>query len=223
MAVTDMIKRGGAITSKLDLKLSLAGLYKHNKDSSYYSLAVQAGYLTFVKTGGSESEDCELFIPNKDLAMEWSTQIIDTYVSTPGNSLNEIFSCINETCEFSEKLSEYVSYRLSYFNTNSNFIELIYHVFIYGMVLTLGYECSSDKESGNGRHDIRMEAPGYIAYMEFKSADSEERLDETLDRAINQIDERKYYIEDLRKKNKPIFKIGLSFYKKICKVKTVEL
>jgi hypothetical protein len=54
--------------SSIDSQLSLKSLLKYNADAYYYSLAVQAGYLTFKKVSNDEFR---LKIPNYELQNVW--------------------------------------------------------------------------------------------------------------------------------------------------------
>ena len=110
--------------------------------------------------------------------------------------------------------------RLSYFDSVSDELEKTYHVFIFGMVLLLGYKCASNLEAGFGRYDILIEAPTFSAVIEFKQSKTQKALNKYVQAALEQIDDKKYYAPVLEKKL-PIYKIGIACYKKSCVVKSV--
>lgn len=71
---------------------------------------------------------------------------------------------------------------------------------------------TSNRESGHGRSDIRLEAlkPGYVhVIVEFKEGEKIERLKEE---ALNQILDHRYYAELCG----PVLCIGLAHNKKKC-------
>jgi hypothetical protein len=102
-------------------------------------------------------------------------------------------------------------------------VEKMYHVFIFGMILTLGYKCRSNRESGFGRYDLFVEAPSFVAIIEFKHSNSEEEMLEDAEKAIVQIDAKKYFAQaEVENANVPQYNIGIACYKKQCAVNTVE-
>ena len=80
-------------------------------------------------------------------------------------------------------------------NTAENF----YHAFVLGMLVGLkkSYYINSNRESGMGRYDIMLEPKDKNAnsfIMEFKVLESKEEKDieETIENAKKQIEEKKY-------------------------------
>ena len=87
-------------------------------------------------------------------------------------------------------------------NTAENF----YHAFVLGMLVGLkdNYYVKSNRESGYGRYDIMLEPKdknGNSFIMEFKVLENEEEktIEETIENAKKQIEERKYE-EDLQER-----------------------
>ena len=87
-------------------------------------------------------------------------------------------------------------------NTAENF----YHAFVLGMLVGLkdSYYVKSNRESGYGRYDIMLEPKdknGNSFIMEFKVLENEEEktIEETIQNAEKQIEERKYE-EDLQER-----------------------
>jgi len=202
---------------KLDLSLLLSDI----DDLYYYSLAVQAGYLTYIAAEGTEPSKrvYKVFIPNKEARHTWENQILTTMRLRPQSEFIGIFGAIANTEEFSRKLTNFISMRLSYFDAAADELEKIYHVFIFGMVLLLGYKCASNLEAGFGRYDILIEAPGFSAVIEFKQSKTLKSLAKDVQTALSQIDERRYYAPALER-GLPIYKIGIACYKKSCVVKS---
>ena len=206
----------------LDPKLDLSQLMGHFDDSYYYSLAVQAGYLTYLAAEGTEVYErlYKVFIPNMEARHAWKNQILSNMGLRPHNDFVDIFAHISRAEEFDRKLSEFISMKLSCFDADSGELEKTYHVFIFGMVLLLGYKCSSNLEAGFGRYDILIEAPKFSAVIEFKKSDSMKDLGKNVQAALKQIDEKQYCAPVLER-GLPIYKIGIACYKKACMVKSV--
>ena len=87
-------------------------------------------------------------------------------------------------------------------NTAENF----YHAFVLGMLVGLkdSYYVKSNRESGYGRYDIMLEPRdknGNRFIMEFKVLENgeEKTIEETIENAKKQIEERKYE-EDLQER-----------------------
>ena len=97
--------------------------------------------------------------------------------------------------------------------------ERFYHGFILGLMVELSdrYVLTSNRESGFGRYDVMLE-PRNIKdggmILEFKVQDSEEKeLRDTVEAALDQIDEKRYDIMLLEKgvAREKIRKYGFAF------------
>jgi hypothetical protein len=75
----------------------------------------------------------------------------------------------------------------------------------------------SNREAGDGRYDIWMERGGRNYIFELKMCDSEKELGDRAELALRQIDEKRYGAELDR--GKPLWKVGIAFFDKQCKVK----
>jgi len=99
--------------------------------------------------------------------------------------------------------------------------ERIYHIFLLGILSayddTRCHYPISNRESGDGRYDILVERLNSYFIFECKACDKESELDKEASNALAQINKMRYGV-DLQK-DKQLVKIGLAFYKKICKVK----
>ena len=94
--------------------------------------------------------------------------------------------------------------------------ERFYHGFVLGLIADakLDYLITSNRESGLGRYDVLMEpknGEGYAYIFEFKVKDpySENTLEETLQSALRQIEEKNY---DAILTNKGISKEAIRHY-----------
>ena len=205
----------------LEPKLDLSLLMSNVDDAYYYSLAVQAGYLTYTPSDPEPNDRLyKVFIPNMEAQSTWKNQILSNMGLRTHNEFSGIFDNIENTGEFDRKLTNFISMKLSYFDTDSGELERTYHVFIFGMMLLLGYKCTSNLEAGFGRYDILIEAPHFGAVIEFKQSKSQKALGKDVQAAIKQIEDRRYY-DAVPERGLPVYKIGIACYKKSCTVKTV--
>jgi len=217
-----MKELGASFTAEVDPRVSLNGLFGDNFDKYYYSVAIQAGYLTFERDPSVEpwSEEYKIRLPNQELMHVWRSYILSQIVRDPKNRLGTVFANIADLKDFSESLSEFISFQLSHHDISDQ-LEKIYHVFVFGMLLTLGYECESNREAGFGRFDIQIKAPAWTASMEFKMTDKEDGLESAAQKALEQIYDKKYLAR--APKNKPAYAIGAGCFNKRCVVITEQV
>ena len=206
---------------KLDTQLNLAYIKNPAEcgDASFFSLAVQAGYITFDYT--DDAGIYELYIPNMEARQVWARMLLDgQYKGIDGNLYN-IFAGIAKTDKFSKELTDFTGMVLSYNDFKAQ-DEWVYHVFFLGLCYSLGYECKSNLEAGMGRFDIAIRSRKFQAIIEFKVADSakEEDLNRKIAEAIAQIDDKEYWTA-LSDSPLPVYKIGIACYGKKCAVKTI--
>jgi len=214
---------GVSFVSEVDPRVSLEGFFCNQFDKYYYGVAIQAGYLTFESAleGETLPRKYRIRIPNKELLYVWRSYILSELVNDPQNRLGQIFAGIDDLEKFGRALSDFISFKLSYFDLETNTrpewaLEKTYHMFIFGMILTLGYECSSNLESGYGRYDLLVKAPEWTAAIEFKVAKREKGLERAAREGLKQIDERKYLAG--ARKDKRAYAIGVGCFNKNCVV-----
>ncbi|MCL2158211.1 MAG: ATP-binding protein [Oscillospiraceae bacterium] len=204
----------------LDCQLNMEHLKDnaHCTDTSFYTLATQAGYLSFNPT---ESNISNIFIPNKEAKSVWARLVLDFQYKGADMRLIDIFKKINETDLFSQQLTEFTSMVLSYNDFKSQ-DEWVYHVFFLGLVYSLGYECKSNLEAGLGRFDIFLKTRKFNAIIEFKVAKSpsDNALAKEADKALKQIADKEYW-HISKNSTIPLYKIGIACHGKKCLVKTV--
>ena len=103
--------------------------------------------------------------------------------------------------------------------------EGFYHGMMLGLCAILGnrYRIRSNRESGLGRFDIQLmpltnDIPGFL--FEFKyTKDARENLESLADKALQQIDDKKYDTELRNAGVESIIKIGIAFRGKNAVVK----
>jgi hypothetical protein len=223
-ALSNLLSSNEEIETKLDERISLRQLTGNEiTDQSFYSFAIQTGYLTYDLLEINDEDGVSQYkvkIPNLELKSVWKSFILNNVVRTDvENVLQDIFNEISDTDTFSRRFQEFISYQLSYHDLDEE-LEKIYHVLVFGLVLGAGFKCSSNKESGLGRYDIRLESADFNVIIEFKKAKKEsDKLEDLASQAIKQIDDRKYYAKFPN--NIPLYKIGVACYKTECIVTTV--
>ena len=131
----------------------------------------------------------------------------------------------NNIDKFEIELQEILLKYMSFYDVAN--IEKVYHSFILGLMIHLEgkYHINSNGEGGLGRYDIAIEPlnknmRGFI--LEFKVADSEETLEEKAEEALEQIKDKKYYVELEKRDIKEMTFLGIAFYKKLLKIKSSE-
>ena len=130
--------------------------------------------------------------------------------------------------EFEQKFKVLVRQMFSFMDVRENTAENFYHAFVLGMLVGLkdSYYVNSNRESGYGRYDIMLEPKdknGNSFIMEFKvyREEKEKDINDTIESAKKQIEERKYE-ENLQEKGfTNITKIVFAFKGKEVKMQVV--
>ena len=178
-----------------------------------WELLLFSGYLTI--DSKIEKNEYTIKIPNKEVKEFFGDSFIEISFGTNLTFKNLIGNLLdNEIEEFEENLQEILLRYMSFYDVSN--IEKVYHSFILGLMIHLEgkYEINSNGEGGLGRYDIAIEPlnrnlRGFI--LEFKVADSEERLDEKANEGLEQIEDKKYYIKLRKKGIKDITFIGIAY------------
>ncbi|WP_233162677.1 MULTISPECIES: AAA family ATPase [unclassified Cohnella] len=175
-----------------------------------------------------------LTIPNEEV-YDFFAEMLSSWFSdtVKGGSTTKLLQALTDgdIATFSGMLQETVLHTFSYHDVSDDRSESFYHAFVLGILVYLDkeYEVISNRESGYGRHDVmivprerKKGRKGII--LEFKRADAirEESLDEALDAALLQIDEKRYEAELHARGIQGIVKLGIAFKGKRVKVKGRE-
>ena len=186
-----------------------------------WELLLFSGYLTI--DSKMEKNIYSIKIPNKEVKEFFGDSFIEISFGTNLTFKNLIVNLLDNKIEkFESNLQEVLLKYMSFYDVSN--IEKVYHSFILGLMIHLEgkYKISSNGEGELGRYDIAIEPldrnlRGVI--LEFKVADSEEKLDEKASEGLEQIEDKKYYIELEKRGIKDITFIGMAFYKKFVKIK----
>ena len=142
-------------------------------DNALWTLLYYAGYLT-MDNPLTFTRHSVLFIPNNEVFTEWQgwLQHSKTYES---DSILEMLLQGN-LIEFEKELPKMILDILSYHDVPDNLTESNYHLFMVGLFSQAqfrGYKLMSNKESGLGHFDLKIEPTENAIYqtsviMEFK-------------------------------------------------------
>jgi hypothetical protein len=143
--------------------------------------------------------------------------ILDWF-DTADNSYNDFIKALllDDLDAMNDYMERVALNTFSYFDTgkrpSGTEPERFYHGFVLGMIVELNgrYHITSNRESGFGRYDIMMEPTGDddAIIIEFKlfNKRKEKTLSDTVQSALNQIEEKKYE-ENLIHKGIPLNRI----------------
>ena len=229
-AVLARLMNGEQAEIPLANRVSLLDLSKNSNDEAFYSLLVQAGYLALIEMVKGKTQAAIVAIPNVELMMVWREFILEKVLSSSPR-IRTIFDNINDPVGFGNDLEHFISDRLSYYDLasggseNQAFAhERLYHVFMLGILSAYeNVSCrypQSNRESGNGRYDIMAERPNENIIFEFKACGKEEDLEASAEKALAQIDAKRYGAD--LEKSKRLVKAGIAFSGKLCRVRVGE-
>ena len=196
-----------------------------SNDDEIWQLLLYSGYLTKAKNQDKESDSniYNLKIPNKEIRKYFGNMFLNRFFGTEVKTNILIKALENgDIKKFEKTLGEIMINMLSHFDLDKE-MEKIYQVFMIGLVgfLMGKYEIISNDESGYGRYDLAMipiksNEKAYL--MEFKISKTKKGMEERAQKALKQIDEKKYDTRLKARGIKNILKIGVAFYGKEVKV-----
>ena len=179
-----------------------------------WELLLFSGYLTVDKK--IDEDVYSLRLPNKEIRKFFKNEFIDiTFGASEFRKTMETLKN-NKIEEFEKNLQNILLKSTSYMDgKNENF----YHGLFLGMSFYLDnkYLVKSNREAGFGRYDVLIEPINKkerAFILEFKVTDSEKNLEKFSKEALEQIINKKYNIELIKKGIKDITYIGIAFYKK---------
>ena len=188
------------IEVKIDLETVIVGI--ENNEDNIWGLMLGTGYLKVVEPVNISEGIYKVKLPNYEIKLLFS-QIIDDWFRNKviGNDLKSILKDLVtlNLSEYEKKFRILVREMFSYMDVGENTAENFYHAFVLGMLVGLkdSYYVNSNRESGIGRYDIMLEPKdknGNSFIMEFKvMEDMEEKtIEETIENAKKQIEEKGY-------------------------------
>lgn len=188
--------------------------------SSVYSFLLVAGYLKVIKSEPSFSGDfmCEVALPNKEITFVYNKEILQKLNNiVPQATAISIQEAIysGDTAALQKNLGTLLMQSVSSYDTVG---ENFYHGLVLGLCATLDnrFYITSNRESGEGRYDICLcpkdgKLPGILIELKAAKDYPEDELKELSEKALAQIDSRKYETELTVKGVRNILKYGVAF------------
>ena len=237
--VKEFIRQSKSATTKREIEGLMAGkeiiktirpelTYKdmYHSIENIWSVLFTTGYLT--QTCALDTQMYKLKIPNLEIRDIFQTQIMEYFkesVKKDGDTLSRFCEALkNEKEKNVEKIFE--SYLKKTISIRDTFVrkaskENFYHGILLGILgVKEDWGVFSNQETGEGYSDILIETENseIAILIEVKYANDGD-LDQACERALKQVEERKYD-EELRANGADkILKYGIACYMKRCKVK----
>ena len=203
----EQLLRDEEIEVPINLDTVIVGIEQN--EENIWGLLLGTGYLKVTEVVDLATGMYKVKIPNYEIKFLFQTIIREWFNDKViGNNLNTILKDLVTLNleEFEKKFEILVRQMFSYMDVGENTAENFYHAFVLGMLVGLkdSYYVKSNRESGYGRYDIMLEPKdknGNSFIMEFKVLENEEEktIEETIENAKKQIEERKYE-EDLQER-----------------------
>lgn len=220
----EILLSGGYIVQKIEDDLTYD--YLHSSEENLWSVLYLTGYLTMVR----EKELTErlsdgmyaLTIPNAEIREIFETTVKVWFDdSAKGWDRKALFEAVwTGNCEkVGKEMNQLLRMTISYHDYREDF----YHAFLAGIFAGAGYMVESNKEHGEGRSDVIVfdSRNGRVAVFEAKYSRTLNQMEPDCEKAIRQIDARKY-AEEFEDYYDEVLCYGISFYKKRCLIKRKE-
>ena len=225
----ERLLRDETIEVPINLETIIVGI--ENNEDNIWGLMLGTGYLKIVETVDLVEGIYKVQLPNYEIKSLFQGIVRDWFNDkVPGNNLKSILKDLIELnlSEFEKKFNRLVREMFSYMDVGEDTAENFYHAFVLGMLVGLkdSYYVNSNRESGMGRYDIMLEPQdknGNSFIIEFKVANDmeESTIEEVIENAKKQIEERDYE-SNLRERGfTNITKMVFAFKGKECKMKVV--
>ena len=189
---------------KIEVTINLETVIKgiEQNEGNIWGLLLGTGYLKVVETVDISEGIYKVMLPNEEIKFLFRSIVKDWFRDkVTGNDLNSIMKDLITLNieEFEEKFKILTMQMFSYRDVGENTAENCYHAFVLGMLVSLKdtYYVNSNRESGMGRYDIMLEPKdknGNSFIMEFKvyKEGKEKDIQETIENAKKQIEEKQY-------------------------------
>ena len=203
----EQLLRDEEIEVPINLETVIVGIEQN--EENIWGLLLGTGYLKVTGVVDLAMGVYKVKIPNYEIKFLFQNIIRDWFNDKViGNNLNTILKDLVtlKLDEFEQKFKVLVRQMFSFMDVGENTAENFYHAFVLGMLVGLkdNYYVKSNRESGYGRYDIMLEPKdknGNSFIMEFKvyREEKEKDINDTIENAKKQIEERKYE-ENLQEK-----------------------
>ncbi|MEM7589218.1 MAG: AAA family ATPase [Myxococcota bacterium] len=190
-------------------------------EQALWSILLTSGYLTAQPAqAGIVGRWASLRVPNQEVRIAFQRLALRWLCNIPANPLPTMLQALlaGDVHTFSEQLNKLIACTLSFFDLGGTASEKSYHMFLLGLLSHVNgdYKVRSNRESGRGRPDLLLvplqqsdRCPGIV--MEFKIADSEDRLPQAAQAALRQIEQKAYAAEFQDYPPFYVLKLGVAF------------
>ena len=223
---------GKAINVRIDEQIVFSEL--DYSEDAVWSLMLASGYLKVISSEElnliRESEnEYELALTNREILFMFRKMILRWFTSAKHETNEFIKALINGDVEsMNEYMNDVALQTFSSFDSGKKESakkapENFYHGFVLGLMVdqTENYLIISNRESGYGRYDIMLEPidksneklPGIVIEFKVINPRKENTLEETVNAALEQIEEKKYDAELIKRgvKKENIHHYGFAF------------
>ena len=223
----EILVTGGSVEKNVRLELTYDEL--DSTIDNLWSVLFTTGYLTY--TGITESGAYNLVIPNKEVREVFKVQIQEWFkeqIFSNTDQLNEFWDAMEhgKADKVQNYLNRILSNSISVYDTKDSRFgkESSYHALLVGLLAgNDNWLVKSNVEAGDGFADIIVETddPDKGLVIELKYSDETSGMENACIKALNQIQEKRYY-EYLKNDGiTDILYYGISFCRKRSKVMTL--
>ncbi len=219
------LSEGKSIDKDIQMELTYAEMGR-NIDN-LWSILFTTGYLTYRER--NENGSYQLAIPNREISSLFERQIKEWFYTRVEGGLEPLFRAFDEqrTADIENCLNACLADSISFMDggNTDEMKETFYHGLLLGLLRgRRGWHVKSNREAGDGRADIilidRRRQTGYL--IEVKYAGSFAALPDKAKAGLRQIEDRKYdeYFDDSEVEE--VYRYGIAFHRKRCRVATLE-
>lgn len=222
-AVKDEIENlisGNTIEKKVHEDITYGDIW--DSEDHLWNFLLFTGYLKVISTR-MESEDwyVTMAIPNAEVRSIYRNQISNWFRDeVKMQDLSVLYTAMldGDADMFQQELGKQLQKTISYMDSGESF----YHGFLLGILANLGtYRIKSNREAGNGRYDICVyHADETISpvILELKISDTFKGMEAQAQKALQQIEQRRYEKGLAEEGYTQCICYGIAFYKKKCRI-----